>query len=1369
MLSALKKRWMAWQAKNTDSSASSNGDIHAHLMDLEDADIPRYPPFAKGLPATPIDKLLATQRQLIARIHQSLGFSREDGERLLFPVIRNYAAFVHLLPASEAHHHRGAGGLFRHGLEVAFWATQASEAIIFEPEGSPEEKIEKEPRWRFGVFLGALMHDLGKPLSDVVVTDKPGKLEWNPYAETLEQWLQETSITHYFLRWNKGRHQRHERLATLALNMVMTPEVNRYLRLPGPELMKTLIEAISGTSALHPMAKLIMLADSESVKRDLKESRLSVDGTSLGVSIEPYIIDAIRSLVQSGRWKTNQMDAQVWHFPQGTFIAWRQAVPSLVQKLKDNSVPAVPHDPDTLADYLIDRGFALPRPIPGREDEADEHYFRYWEVTVKLEAEEGLTVEPTILMLRMEDSFLVFGNATNPPEELEATIPGLDADGQLIATQESGETAQEGEQANTGEEDDAEEESDGEQPPSSVRARLLSFQAAGDGDSENVLAALDALSADAFGSGASETSNTIVSRNTDNTVITVGGSEEPDAEQSATASNKLTGNSASITGIDALDLLTPKSNKPSPKKSTTSSNEKGIADADLGNLLGTNKRKPATPTPVKSTSAATEKRAALDNDSLAALIGSDAAQKKAIQSNKGNGALTPAVATPSPKVASEGSAGLTQAAVVKRPSSKAVAPEPVSPVNDEEHDALDDSESVLATLAELSSAMGADMGMDLPFELPEATSSGTETDEDDDIQYESLETDGADVAATTEQPTVNEAPNVAPLVDTAHEITADVSPVESVSSPMPGESTQAPVVAVTDEARGNAVPKQDAKKPKHKRRKRAANSPQSETATPDMFAANEVNKASEKKGSEAVPAAGGSNDWLAHLTGLAPAQTPSPTVKAAKTPVNKQGSDFDFLMGAGAQKHSRNKAKTTLPTPDPTTVPATREPATTDDNSTTVEPESVKVLVEVEIPASPTNEPIESAANSLFDIGMPDFGSEPEPDNTSTAEVVDADNVESLEGELPGVSLVLDEPQCQEQGDPVLDAGTADRGDLPPVDCYDDMPPMDDDDDMHPVEDDYTPSNQDVTNTSPNKPTAHSEQSDDSTGEDLAPLTVIPITAGNDLAEQVANQYLSDVLAPILKGYGLLGQVLLREPPHLVLLVDAACQLLDVERGVLIPALVNGGAVLGTDVSSSIEKLVLAPATGRWVERLLREREAERLNDIAMAEESDNATRRADEKPTTSIVRRKTRSSLTDNAPTSLLAETFKAASTESSSRKDAWASSPSVLNGPTTDQDEDSTDDSEDEEHVPSPRASLSAHDALSRLRSMILAGEGEWLAGSVSKEGEGFSTSDLCLEKVVKDNPELSRAMLRNALRASTDLKMAVVAKNKRIFVKD
>ena len=103
-------------------------------------DIPRYPPFLRGLPTAPAVRIVATQPELVAALQDALAFTDRRFAELVLPAVERYAAFVHLLPASEAHHHRGAGGLFRHGLEVARLAAQASQGRVFALDRSPGER-----------------------------------------------------------------------------------------------------------------------------------------------------------------------------------------------------------------------------------------------------------------------------------------------------------------------------------------------------------------------------------------------------------------------------------------------------------------------------------------------------------------------------------------------------------------------------------------------------------------------------------------------------------------------------------------------------------------------------------------------------------------------------------------------------------------------------------------------------------------------------------------------------------------------------------------------------------------------------------------------------------------------------------------------------------------------------------------------------------------------------------------------------------------------------------------------------------------------------------------------------------------------------
>lgn len=386
------------------------------LKDVEDEDIPRYPPFAKGLPVAPLDKILATQAELIEKVRNSLGFTVDDFNRLVLPVIQRYAAFVHLLPASESHHHRGAGGLFRHGLEVAFWAAQASEAVIFSIEGSPRERRNNEPRWRLASCFSGLLHDVGKPLSDVSITDKDGSITWNPYSESLHDWANRHGIERYFIRWRDKRHKRHEQFSLLAVDRIIPAETREFLSASGPSIIEAMLEAISGTSVNQPVTKLMLRADQESVSRDLRQSRLDVDEFSYGVPVERYVFDAIRRLVKTGKWKVNEPGAKVWHLKQGVFIAWKQ-LGDLYDLISHDKIPGIPRDPDTLADILIERGFAIPNTV---QEKGERAYYRYWEVLPELLQEAAGSVK--LLMLRLESNDLVF--TTEPPAAVAAEVVG---------------------------------------------------------------------------------------------------------------------------------------------------------------------------------------------------------------------------------------------------------------------------------------------------------------------------------------------------------------------------------------------------------------------------------------------------------------------------------------------------------------------------------------------------------------------------------------------------------------------------------------------------------------------------------------------------------------------------------------------------------------------------------------------------------------------------------------------------------------------------------------------------------------------------------------------------------------------------------
>ncbi|MEI6423006.1 MAG: MobH family relaxase, partial [Lentisphaerota bacterium] len=373
-----------------------------------DEEIPRYPPFMKGLPAAPVERILATQVDLINAIEHALSLPDDLYQTIAAPVIARYAAFSHLLPASESHHHRGAGGLFRHGLEVAHWATQAAQGCLFATQATPRERKEQELRWRLAVCFAGLLHDIGKPVSDMAVVDRHGEYTWNPCDENLTDWAAQNGIDRYFLRWRENRHKRHEQFSALVIERVLTRASRTYLLAPGPDIMQAMLETIHGLDRGAKLYELVMTADCKSVERDLKAHAHTVD-SAMGMPVEKYLFDAMRRLIKSGHWLANEKGARLWRFNEGLHIVWRTGARDIVDTLTKDKVPGIPRDEDTLADILIERGLAIPKTLP------DGRHYRYWRMQPQ-----GL--EATLYMLRLASAELIFTN--EPP----VVVEGIEVD-----------------------------------------------------------------------------------------------------------------------------------------------------------------------------------------------------------------------------------------------------------------------------------------------------------------------------------------------------------------------------------------------------------------------------------------------------------------------------------------------------------------------------------------------------------------------------------------------------------------------------------------------------------------------------------------------------------------------------------------------------------------------------------------------------------------------------------------------------------------------------------------------------------------------------------------------------------------------------
>lgn len=339
-----------------------------------DEDIPRYPPFMKGLPATSPDRLLETQWELIGQIVESGLASDDIFEQYYLAPLRNLASYVHLLPASESHHHRGAGGLFRHAIEVALWSLQLGDRVLLPGDQAPRRRREIEPRWHVAVFLSALCHDIGKPITDLKVTSQDGEKSWNPFAEDLYSWASANAVDHYFLHWRPNRGRDHTSVSILLAERIIGRSTMGWIYGGDPELVLWMTESIacqpSQTNMIH---SLVVRSDQVSVARDMETLGSVFVGYDIGVPVERMLLDIMRRLVRESTWTVNVPGSRLWFMEGHLYLIWPIAGEEMAAVINREKLPGLPRTPNSILDMLTERKLAE---IKG--DGSGEG--RYWQI-----------------------------------------------------------------------------------------------------------------------------------------------------------------------------------------------------------------------------------------------------------------------------------------------------------------------------------------------------------------------------------------------------------------------------------------------------------------------------------------------------------------------------------------------------------------------------------------------------------------------------------------------------------------------------------------------------------------------------------------------------------------------------------------------------------------------------------------------------------------------------------------------------------------------------------------------------------------------------------------------------------------------------
>ncbi|MEW8014316.1 MAG: MobH family relaxase [Candidatus Sedimenticola endophacoides] len=302
-------------------------------------------------------KLLIPHRKLVTAIRSVVGVPDTHWASLYDPMLEAFAALVQRLPASEAHHHAGPGGLLRHSLEVVLEALKLRRSLLL-PHGAPAEELSRlQDLLSYACATGALLHDIGKPAVDQVistVTDGKVSGSWSPLVGPMP------AGTVYEVTFNRKRsYRRHERIVPLLARSVV-PEAGLRWLASESEVLEAWLATLQGDmDEAGPLGEIVSKADGFSVARNLAGGVGVQMPSARTKPLAERLLKGLRHLLDSDSLPLNRPGAAGFLDGDTLWLVSKRALDALREHLIQSGQPGVPSRNDRLMDELQQHGLLV--------------------------------------------------------------------------------------------------------------------------------------------------------------------------------------------------------------------------------------------------------------------------------------------------------------------------------------------------------------------------------------------------------------------------------------------------------------------------------------------------------------------------------------------------------------------------------------------------------------------------------------------------------------------------------------------------------------------------------------------------------------------------------------------------------------------------------------------------------------------------------------------------------------------------------------------------------------------------------------------------------------------------------------------------
>lgn len=313
-----------------------------------------------GLPILSPETLLAqpSRQALISQLRRMISLPPAKWTALYQTTLTRFAALVQELPASEVHHHAGRGGMLDHSLEVARNALKLRQGRVLPVGATPEQIQPMSELYSYGVFTGALLHDVGKIIADQVITvfseGKKGTI-WSAWQGPMQG-------RYYQFRYNPERQYRiHERLPLLVASQLIPPAGLNWLA-SDTQLWAAWVLALSGDlDRAGAVGEIISQADRTSVAKNLGGAKAQPVGLPpTSKPLEQRLLTTLKYMLTENKLSLNRKGAAGWLTQDALWLVSKTAMDALRAQLIVDGQSGIPSENARLFDVFQEHGILVP-------------------------------------------------------------------------------------------------------------------------------------------------------------------------------------------------------------------------------------------------------------------------------------------------------------------------------------------------------------------------------------------------------------------------------------------------------------------------------------------------------------------------------------------------------------------------------------------------------------------------------------------------------------------------------------------------------------------------------------------------------------------------------------------------------------------------------------------------------------------------------------------------------------------------------------------------------------------------------------------------------------------------------------------------